>query len=107
KGSARVNEKTTVQSHKSRRFLKNRKTALHGESPLGSQTPELVRQEIWGFPITHFAVRQLIHEAALKRQKDPDGMSFKSSVCEIERVLPLAAGAPPDQMKAWMDGLPK
>jgi hypothetical protein len=49
----------------------------------------------------------LIHEAGLKRRKDPDDMSFKSAVCAIERVLPLAAGAPPDQMKAWMDGLPK
>jgi hypothetical protein len=62
---------------------------------------------MWAFPISHFAVRQLIHEAALKRQKDPDDMSFKSAVSAIERVLPLAAGAQPDQMKAWMDGLPK
>jgi hypothetical protein len=49
----------------------------------------------------------LIHEAALKRQNDPDDMSFKSAVRAIERVWPLAAGAPPDRMKAWMDGLPK
>jgi hypothetical protein len=49
----------------------------------------------------------LIHEAALKRQKDPDDISFKGAVCAIERVLPLAAGALPDQMKAWKDGLPK
>jgi hypothetical protein len=91
----------------SRRFLKNRKTTLNCESPLRSRTPELVRQEIWGLIISHFAIRQLIHEAALKHKKDPDDISFKGAVCAIERVLRQAAGAPPDQMKAWMDGLLK
>jgi hypothetical protein len=57
--------------------------------------------------ISHFAIRQLIHEAALKYKKDPDDISFKSAVCAIERVLQLAALTPPDQMKAWMDGLLK
>jgi hypothetical protein len=44
----------------------------------------------------------LIHEAALKRRKDPDDISFKGAVRAIERIAPPAADARPDHMKAWM-----
>ena len=32
---------------------------------LRSKTPELVRQEVWGLLLAHFAIRTLMHEAAL------------------------------------------
>jgi len=40
---------------------------------LRSQTPALVRQEVWGLLLAHFAVRGLIHEAALQPTKIPTG----------------------------------
>jgi hypothetical protein len=83
------------------------KTTLNCNAPLRSKTPELVKQEIWGLLITHFAVRQLIHEAALKHREDPDDISFKGAVRAIERALPQSALIRPHQMKAWMDGLLK
>src|SRR4051812_2502139 len=39
---------------------------------LRSKTPELVRQEVWGLLLAHFAVRGLMHEAALQADEDPD-----------------------------------
>jgi hypothetical protein len=52
------------------------KTHLRGaQRVLRSKTPELVRQEAWGFLLAHFAIRALMHEAALGallRASDPD-----------------------------------
>jgi Transposase DDE domain len=53
------------------------KTGLRGARVvLRSKTPELVRQEVWGLLLTHFAVRGLMHEAALQADEDPDRLSF-------------------------------
>ena len=42
------------------------KTHLRGgQRVLRSKTPDLVRQEAWGFLLAHFAIRALMHEAAL------------------------------------------
>src|SRR3712207_2507055 len=53
------------------------KTRLRGARvvPRG-KTPELVRQEFWGLLLAHFAVRGLMHEAALNADEDPDRLSF-------------------------------
>src|SRR3954470_4983185 len=43
------------------------KTQLRGARlVLRSKTPELLRQEVWGLLLAHFAVRGLMHEAALQ-----------------------------------------
>ena len=47
---------------------------------LRSKTPELVRQEFYGLMMAHFAVRGLMHEAALKGDVDPDELSFVHAV---------------------------
>src|SRR3954464_12565638 len=53
------------------------KTHLRGARVvLRSKTPELVRQEFWGLLLAHFAVRGLMHEAALRADEDPDRLSF-------------------------------
>jgi len=36
---------------------------------LRSKTPDLVRQEFYGLLMAHFAIRGLMHEAALKADK--------------------------------------
>jgi hypothetical protein len=65
------------------------KTHLRGANiVLRSKTPDLVRQEFYGLMMAHFAIRGLMHEAALKADKDPDRFSFLHAVRVIRRKLP-------------------
>jgi hypothetical protein len=64
------------------------KTHLRGANiVLRSKTPELVRQEFYGLLMAHFAVRALMHEAALKAGEDPDRLSFVHAVRVVRRRL--------------------
>jgi hypothetical protein len=72
------------------------KTRLRGARVvLRSKTPELVRQEFWGLLLAHFAVRGLMHEAALRADEDPDRLSFSHAVRVVRRKVPLFAALPP------------
>ena len=81
------------------------KTQLRGaQVVLRSKTPNLaqialrfrwVRQEFWGLALAHFAVRGLMHEAALRADEDPDRLSFLHAVRVVRRKLPLLAAFPP------------
>ena len=72
------------------------KTHLRGaQVVLRSKTAELVRQEFWGLLLAHFAVRGLMHEAALTADEDPDRLSFSHAVRVVRRKLPLFAALPP------------
>jgi P-type conjugative transfer protein TrbG len=72
------------------------KTHLRGASTvLRSKTPELVKQEMWGLLLAHFAVRQLMTEAACHHERDPDDLSFVHTVRVIKRKMPQAAAIPP------------
>jgi hypothetical protein len=72
------------------------KTRLRGAHVvLRSKTPELARQEFWGLLLAHFAVRGLMHEAALKADEDPDRLSFSHAVRVVRRKLPQFAALPP------------
>jgi hypothetical protein len=72
------------------------KTHLRGSHiVLRSKTPELVKQEVFGLLMAHFAIRGLIHEAALKADEDPDKPSFTHAVRVIRRTLPTFAAFPP------------
>ena len=62
---------------------------------LRSKTPDLVRQEFHGPMMAHFAVRGLMHEAALKGDVDPDRLSFLHAVRVIRRKLAMASAIPP------------
>ena len=78
------------------------KTHLKGaRRVLRSKTPELVRQEVWGFLLAHFAIRALMHEAALgtalgalPRKRDPDTLSFTHALQVTRRTLPHVAAIP-------------
>jgi len=52
---------------------------------LRSKTPDLVRQEFYGLLMAHFAIRGLMHEAALKADEDPDRLSFLHAVRVVRR----------------------
>ena len=74
------------------------KTHLRGARiVLRSKTPDLVRQEFYGLMMAHFAIRSLIHEAALKADEDPDRLSFLHAVRVIRRKLPVAVAIPPSE----------
>ena len=72
------------------------KTHLRANSTvLRSKTPDLVLQELWGLLLAHFAIRQLMTQAAWPRGLDPDRLSFTHAVRVIKRKMPLAAAVPP------------
>jgi len=72
------------------------KTHLRGSKiVLRSKTPDLVRQEFYGLMMTHFAVRGLMHEAALQAGEDPDRLSFLHAVRVVRRKLPQFVAIPP------------
>lgn len=64
------------------------KTHLRGSKiVLRSKTPELVKQEFYGLILAHYAIRGLMHEAALKNDVDPDTLSFTHTVRIVRRKL--------------------
>jgi hypothetical protein len=72
------------------------KTHLRANSTvLRSKTPDLVKQELWGLLLAHFAIRQLMAQAAWPRGLDPDRLSFVHAMRVIKRKMPQAAAIPP------------
>jgi hypothetical protein len=72
------------------------KTHLRGARiVLRSKTPDLVRQEFYGLLMAHFAIRSLMHDAALKAGEDPDRLSFLHAVRVVRRKVPLYGALPP------------
>jgi transposase IS4-like protein/DDE family transposase len=72
------------------------KTHLRGaQIVLRSKTPELVQQEFYGLLMAHFAIRGLMHEAALQADEDPDRLSFVHAVHVVQRRMPRYVAIPP------------
>jgi hypothetical protein len=72
------------------------KTHLRGAKiVLRSKTPDLVRQEFYGLMMAHFAVRGLMHEAALKADIDSDQLSFLHAVRVVRRKIAALHAIPP------------
>ena len=72
------------------------KTHLRGaRTVLRSQTPELIRQECYGLLLAHFALRGMMHEAALRGGRDPDRLSFIHAVRVVHRSMPRFAALSP------------
>jgi len=72
------------------------KTHLRGSRiVLRSKTPDLVRQEFYGLMMAHFAIRGLMHEAALRADEDPDRLSFLHAVRVVRRKIARFASLPP------------
>jgi hypothetical protein len=67
---------------------------------LRSKTPELVEQEFYGLLMAHFAIRGLMHEAALRADEDPDRLSFIHSVRVVQRRMPRFVALPPSAPKS-------
>jgi hypothetical protein len=72
------------------------KTHLRGANiVLRSKTPDLVRQEFYGLIMAHFAIRGLMHEAALSADEDPDRLSFLHAVRVVRRKMAVFGAIPP------------
>ena len=78
------------------------KTHLRGSKiVLRSKIPDLVRQEFYGLIMAHFAVRGLMHEAALAVDEDPDRLSFLHAVHVIRRKISSLASIPPSGQESF------
>jgi hypothetical protein len=74
------------------------KTHLRGARiVLRSKTPDLVRQEFYGLILAHFAIRGLMHEAALQADEDPDRLSFVHAVRVVRRKLATFSALSPSE----------
>jgi Insertion element 4 transposase N-terminal/Transposase DDE domain len=72
------------------------KTHLRGARiVLRSKTPDLVQQEFYGLLMAHFAIRGLMHEAALRSGEDPDRLSFLHAVRVVRRKMAAFGAIPP------------
>lgn len=68
---------------------------MRGRHVLRSKKPDLVRQEIWGLLITHYAIRHLMYEAANELDIDPDRLSFLRSLRIVRRSVVNDGDFPP------------
>lgn len=62
---------------------------------LRSKTPELVRQEFYGWVLAHYAVRWLMHQAASEYRLRNDQLSFTGHVQLLRRTQPHSGVFPP------------
>lgn len=60
---------------------------MRGRHVLRSKKPDLVKQEIWGLLLTHYAVRKLMYDAADDIDIDPDRLSFLRSLRIVRRSV--------------------
>jgi Insertion element 4 transposase N-terminal len=72
------------------------KTCLRGPGRvLRSKSPDMVRQEIYGYLLTHWAISALICKAATEAGIDPDRVKFKRTVRIVRRQAARPAAFPP------------
>ncbi len=72
------------------------KTHLRGPGRvLRSRSPDMVRQEIYGYLLTHWAISALICRAATEAGIDPDRVKFKRTVRIVRRRAADPAAFPP------------
>jgi DDE family transposase len=75
---------------------KQLKTFLRGPGKvLRSKSPDMVRQEIYGYLLAHYAISALICRAATEAGIDPDRVKFKRTVRIVRRRAADPAAFPP------------
>ena len=72
---------------------------LEPGSTLRSKTPEMVRQEIWGLFLTHYAIRAFMTQAADTIDLDPDRLSTIRAINIVRRSVTDPAGFSPRSTK--------
>jgi hypothetical protein len=64
---------------------------------LRSKTPDLVRQEIWGYLCCHYAIRSLMTDAAEHAGHDPDRVSFTAALRIVRQSIAQQGAFPPSR----------
>jgi hypothetical protein len=80
------------------------KVAMCEGTMLRSQSPEMVRQEIWGMLISHFIVRTLIFRSCEQAGVEPIRISFTGALDILQARLPEAKKSRP-RRKQWLADL--
>jgi hypothetical protein len=82
------------------------KTHLRGPGRiLRSKSPDMVRQEIYGYLLTHYALSALICRAATEAGAGPDRVKFKRTVRIVRRRAADPAAFPPDQRERLLEAV--
>lgn len=66
---------------------------------LRSKQPDGVYQEAYGYLCTHYAIRRLMHDAALSADLDPDRLSFTSGLHAAQRSARTQPGFSPQNTR--------
>jgi Transposase DDE domain len=66
-----------------------------GRRVLRSKTPELVRQEFYGWVLMHYTVRWLLYQSAARHRIPQEDLSFTGHVQLIRQQQPLSGAFPP------------
>jgi hypothetical protein len=80
------------------------KVSLGNNEVLRSQSPEMVRQEIWGLLISHFIIRKLIFQAAERAGVPSTRISFTSAMDILHTRLPEAPRSQ-RKIRKWLQAL--
>jgi hypothetical protein len=62
---------------------------------LRSKDPDGIRREVWAHLLVHYAIRTLMHQAALQAEVDPDRLSFTRTLHIARRQVTSQAAFPP------------
>jgi len=62
---------------------------------LRSRTPELVRQEFYGWVLMHYTIRWLLHQGAVRHRIPHEDLSFTGHVQLMRQQQPLSGAFPP------------
>jgi len=68
---------------------------LQSRRVLRSRTPELVRQEFFGWVLMHYTVRWLLHQGAARHRMPHEDLSFTAHVQMLRQQQPLSGAFPP------------
>jgi hypothetical protein len=73
--------------------------------PLRSRTPLGVLQEVYGLLLAHYAIRVVMHAAALKADCDPDRLSFTKTLRLLRNAVFEAQIVAQAQFEGWYQSL--
>jgi len=68
---------------------------IHNRRVLRSRTPELVRQEFFGWVLMHYTVRWLIHQGTARLRIPHEDLSFVGHLQLMRQQQPLSGAFPP------------
>ena len=75
--------------------MSSRPTSAAPRSCSAPEYPDGVEQEVWGFLLVHWAIRDLMHTAALDGDVDPDRVSFIRTLRLARRTVTAQAAFSP------------